>query len=170
MEQEELVMQLSQMVQIMAPQVEQAEHLKALWTPDGFGVLSDLFIQQLQGIPGALDHFLLSFSPLMKAAVAPIDAAQQQAMQQQMLHQQAMQQQAQQYPQSMQPLNQGTQPATGEFVWGDGRPAFPDMPDPSTRQGVPHVDLENLNPATAWQTIDEVSRHGGFRGTTLASA
>lgn len=167
-------MQLSQMVQLMAPQVEQAEHLKSLWTPDGFGVLSDLFIQQLQGIPGAIDHFLLSFSPLINAVTAADEAVQQQAMQQQMLQQQMLQQQAmqqqQQYPQSMQPLNQGTQSATGQFDWADGRPAFPDMPNPSLRQGVPHVDLESLNPATAYQTIDEVSKYGGFRGTTLASA
>ncbi len=86
------------MVQSMAPQVEQAYNLKALFTPEGFPSLSELFLDELANIPGAYDYFLEhGFAELSEAFVRPArELAQQQAREaQQQARELAQQQEAQ---------------------------------------------------------------------------
>jgi hypothetical protein len=167
---EEKIFDLSEMVEQMAPLVEQGYNLKALFTPEGFPSLAEVFLDSLASIPGAYDYFLENgFAQLSEAFVAP--AREQQAQQQA-----AYQQQQQQYQQPQQQQSQGQQPTT---YWPDGdvpldrnglRPAFPGMPNPATQQqGIPQVDLEGLTPNQAFLAIDTISQNAGFRGTTFAA-
>jgi type II secretory pathway pseudopilin PulG len=168
---EEKIFDLSEMVEGMAPLVEQGYNLKALFTPEGFPSLSEVFLDTLASVPGAYDYFLENgFAQLSEAFAAP---AREQQAQQQAAYQQQMQQQAQQQQQYNPQAQQ-----TGTY-WPDGsnpldrndlRPGFPGMPNPaSQQQGAPQVDLEGLSPNQAFLTIDTISGMGGFRGTTFAA-
>ena len=169
---EERIFRQAEMIQQMAPVVEQAHNLKALFTPEGFTALSELFLEQLATIPGAYDHFLANgFNDLSSVFVQPAQEhlAQKEALLQQQYQQQIAQQQA--MPQQYQASN------VPQTFWGDGqnpldanglRPQFPDMPNPTGRP-VPQIDLEGTPPNMLWQQIDAISAKGGFRGTTFAA-
>jgi hypothetical protein len=156
------------MIQQMAPLVKQAAQLKALFTPEGFTALSEVFLDQLRTIDGAYDHFISNgFSEVADAFAAPAKEylAQRQAQQQQ---QQAPQQQ-------FIPTQAASVPQT---YWGDGRapldgnglrPQFPEIPNPAQTSGMPHIDLEQTPANLLWQQIDQISAAGGFRGTTFVT-
>ena len=162
---EERLIRQAEMIQQMAPLVKQAAQLKALFTPEGFTALSEVFLDQLRTIDGAYDHFLANgFSDLANAFAAPAreHLAQQQAQQQQ------------QYQQSV-PVQTTSVPQT---YWGDGRapldgndlrPQFPEIPNPAQTSGMPHIDLEQTPANMLWQQIDQISAAGGFRGTTFVT-
>ena len=176
---EEKILHLTNMVEQMAPHVEQAAQLRALWTDEGFASLCGLFNQVLTTKQGAYDYFIATDFSNIAAAFADASRAQRQQQQQQAQQAQGSQEMPEVLPISyvanaaQQAQQQRNIP---ESYWSDGRqpernelrPAFATMPNPSG-QRTPQVDLEGIPMSQMWEAVDIISGRGGFRGTTLAS-
>ena len=179
MDYEEKILHLTNMVEQMAPHVEQAAQLRALWTDEGFASLCGLFNQVLTTKQGAYDYFIGTDFANIAAAFADASRAQRQEQQQQVQQAQGYQEIPDVLPISyvanaaQQAQQQRSVP---ESYWSDGRPpernelrpAFATMPNPSG-QRTPQVDLESVPMSQLWAAVDATSAVGGFRGTTLAS-